>query len=62
MNEIIKNNIDVQFCKTLNEANKERIYEHHAKLIIKVQELESHLEQVNVDSTSDFQMTFNRTY
>jgi len=54
--EDIRNHIDIQSCKTLNETNKERIYEHQAKLIDEFQKFESLcLEQTNVDSTSEFQ-------
>ncbi len=60
--EDIKNDIDIQSCKTLNETNKERIYENQAKLIVKVQEFESLcLEQVNVGSASDFQEIIEQT-
>ncbi len=37
--ENMRNEIDIQSFKALNETNKERIYEHQAKLIVKVQEL-----------------------
>ncbi len=58
----MRNDIDIQFCKTLNETNKERIYEHQVELIIKVQEFESLcLKQLNVDSASDFQVTIEQT-
>jgi len=60
--EDIRNEIDIQSCKTLNDSNKERIYEHQAKLIAKVQEFESLcLEQVNVYSVSDFQVSSEQT-
>jgi hypothetical protein len=60
--EDMRNDIDIQSCKTLNETNKEQIYEHQAKLIDKVQEYESLcLEQVNVLSASDFQVTIEQT-
>ena len=36
--EDMRNDIDIQSCKILNEANKERICEYQAKLIEKVQE------------------------
>ncbi len=60
--EDMKNDIDIQSCKTLNETNKERIYENQAKLIVKVQEFESLcLEKVKIDSDSDFQTEFEQT-
>jgi hypothetical protein len=61
--EDMKNDIDIQSCKTLNkETNKERIYEHQAKLIVKVQEFESLcLEKFKIDSDSDFQMIIEQT-
>ena len=39
--EDMRNDIDIQFCKTLNETNKERVYEEQSKLINKVLEFES---------------------
>jgi hypothetical protein len=60
--EDLRNDIDVQSCKTLNETNKERIYEQQAELISKVQEFESLcLEHVNVDSAIDFQGILEQT-
>jgi len=60
--EDIRNEIDIQSSKTLNDSNKERIYEHQAKLIAKVQEFENLcLEQVNVDSVNDFQVSIEQT-
>jgi len=60
--EDMRNDIDIQSCKTLNETNKERIYEHQTKLIIQVQEFESLcLEQVNVDNVNEFQVTIKQT-
>ncbi len=59
--EDIRNVIDIQSCKILNNSNKQRIFENQAKLIAKVQEIESLcLEQVNVDSASDFQVTIEQ--
>ena len=60
--EDMRNDIDIQSCKTLNETNKEKIYEYQAKLIDKVQEFESLcLQKINADSASDFQMTIEQT-
>ncbi len=60
--EYMRNDIDIQSCKTLNDNNKELIYEHQAKLIIKVQEFERIcLEQVNLNNASDFQLTIEQT-
>ncbi len=60
--EDMRNDIDIQSCKTLNETNKERIYVNQAKVIVKVQEFESLcLEQVNVGSASDFQEIIEQT-
>jgi len=60
--EDMRNDIDIQSCKALNETNKEKIYEHQAKLIDKVQKYESLcLEQVNVINASDFQVTIEQT-
>jgi hypothetical protein len=60
--EDMRNDIDIQFCKALNETNKEQMYEHQAKLISEVQEFESLcLEHVNVDSASDFQGILEQT-
>jgi len=60
--EDMRNDIDIQSCKILNEANKERICEYQAKLIEKVQEFESLcLEQVNIDTASDFQVKIEQT-
>ena len=59
--EDLKNDIDIQSCKTLNETNKERVYEHQAKLINKVQEFESLcLEQINEESACDVQVTIEQ--
>ena len=60
--EDMRNDIDIQSCKTLNETNKEKIYEYQAKLIDKVQEFESLcLQKINEDSASDFQVTIKQT-
>ena len=60
--EDMRNDIDIQFCKALNETNKEQMYEHQAKLISEVQQFESLcLEHVNVDSASDFQGILEQT-
>jgi hypothetical protein len=60
--EDIRNDIDTQSCIALNDSNKERIYKHQAELISTVQEFESLcLEQVNVDSVSDFQVSIEQT-
>jgi hypothetical protein len=53
----LKNEIDIEFYKNLNETNKERVNKHHVELIDKVQEFESLcLGQINVDSESDLQV------
>jgi len=54
----LKNKIDIQFCKILNETNKsqmnEQIYKQQAELIEKVQEFESLCSsQINEESISD---------
>jgi len=60
--EDMRNDIDIQSCKTLNDTNKKQIHEYQAKLIDKVQEFESLcLEKINVDSDSDFQVTIEQT-
>ena len=60
--EDMRSDIDIQSCKILDETNKERIYEHQAKIIAKVQEFERLcLEKVNVDSASDFQVKIEQT-
>ncbi len=60
--EDMRNDIDIQSCTTLNETNKERIYEHQTKLITQVQEFESLcLEQVYVDNVSNFQVAIEQT-
>jgi len=58
----LKNEIDIQFCKILNETNKvkmnEQIYEQQAKLIEKVQEFESLCSsQINEESMSNLNVT-----
>ncbi len=60
--EDMKNDIDIQSCIALNDSNKERIYEHQTKLVTAVQEFESLcLEQVNVDSVSECQVSIEQT-
>jgi len=54
--ENMRNEIDIQSFKALNETNKERIYEHQAKLIVKVQEFESFCLEQLVDKANDFQV------
>jgi len=63
--EDLKNQIDIEFCKSLNEINnqlvqeqvKEKIYEKQADLIKKVNEFESLcLIKINEDSAIEFQV------
>ncbi len=54
--ENMRNEIDIQSFKALNETNKERIYEHQAKLIVKVQEFESFCLEQLVEKANDFQV------
>jgi len=63
--EDLKNQIDIEFCKTLNEINnelveqqvKEEVYKKQADLIEKVNEFESLcLIQMNEDCVSEFQV------
>jgi len=54
----LKNKIDIQFCKILNETNKsqmnQQIYKQQAELIEQVQEFESLcFSQINEESISD---------
>jgi len=67
--EDLKNQIDIEFCKTLNEINnelveqqvKEEIYEKQSYLIEKVNEFESLcLKQINEDSEIEFQVIIEK--
>jgi len=61
----LKNKIDIQFCKILNETNEaqtnDKIYEQQAKLIEKVQDFESLCSlQINEETLSDFNGTIEK--
>jgi len=67
--EDLRNQIDIEFCKTLNEINnelveqqvKEKIYENQAVLIEKVNDFESFcLIQINEDSAIEFQVIIDQ--